>query len=147
MRIRSSSIHALPMDLIRNDVIIDKMAMYSVGTSYVITKMNFVCVFHDMYLLYNKGKRLVSVIWQCEIVPQKKPDLSFGIDAKPCAFVLKLSMYDSPCPLLQYVNINIANHHLSQYPLYKLSTLSASLVPSTLFRRLFKCPESRVWSV
>ena len=64
------------------------MAVYSVGTSYVITKMSFVCGFHDMKLLDNKGKRLVSVIWQCEIVPQTKPDLSFGIDAKSRAFVL-----------------------------------------------------------
>ena len=42
------------MDLIRNDVIIDKMAVYSVGglgTSYVITKMNFVCGCHYYYLM------------------------------------------------------------------------------------------------
>ena len=50
------------MDLIRNDVIIDKMAVFSVGTSYVITKRRFVCGFHDMELLDNKGKRLVSVM-------------------------------------------------------------------------------------
>ena len=43
------------MDLIRNDIIIDKMAMFSVGTSYVITKMSFVCRFHDIELLDNKG--------------------------------------------------------------------------------------------
>ena len=29
------------MDLIRIDVVIDKMAVFSVGTSYVITKMSF----------------------------------------------------------------------------------------------------------
>ena len=46
------------MDLIRNDIIIDEMAMFSVGTSYVITKMSYVCGFHDMELLDNKGKRL-----------------------------------------------------------------------------------------
>ena len=51
------------MDLIRNDIIIDKMAVFSVGTSYVITKMSFVCGFHDMELLDNKGKRLVSMMW------------------------------------------------------------------------------------
>ena len=56
------------------------------------------------------------MMWQCEVVPQMKPDLSFGIDAKPCTIVLKLSMFASPCPLQQYVNINIANRHLSQYP-------------------------------
>ena len=54
------------MDLICNDVIIDKMVVFSVGTgvrtSYVITKMSFVCRFHDMELLDNKGKRLVSVM-------------------------------------------------------------------------------------
>ena len=48
------------MDLICNEVIIDKMAMFSVGTSYVITKMSFVCGFHDMELLDNNGKRLVA---------------------------------------------------------------------------------------
>ena len=51
------------MDLIRNDIMIDKMAMFSVGTSYVITKMSFVCGFHAMELLDNKGKRLVSMMW------------------------------------------------------------------------------------
>ena len=51
------------MNLIRSDIIIDKMAVFSVGTSYVITKMSFVCGFHDLELLDNKGKRLVSVMW------------------------------------------------------------------------------------
>ena len=46
------------MDLICNDLIIDKVAVFSVGTSYVISKMSFVCGFHDMELLDNKGKRL-----------------------------------------------------------------------------------------
>ena len=45
------------MDLIRNDIIIDKMAVFSVGTLFVITKMSFVCGFH-MELFDNKGKRL-----------------------------------------------------------------------------------------
>ena len=56
------------MDLIRNDVIIDKMAVFSVGASYVITKMSFVCGFHDIELLDNKGW-LVIAMWRCEIVP------------------------------------------------------------------------------
>ena len=51
------------MDLIRNDIIIDKMAVFSVGTLYVIAKMSFVPGFHDMELLNNKGKRLVSLMW------------------------------------------------------------------------------------
>ena len=51
------------MDLICNDIIIDKMAVFSVGTSYVITKMSFVCRFQNMELLDSKGKRLVSVMW------------------------------------------------------------------------------------
>ena len=76
------------MDLIHNDVIIDKMAVFSVGTSYVITKMSFVCRFHDMELLDNKGKRLVSVMWRCEIVPPDEARLKFAIDAKSCAFAL-----------------------------------------------------------
>ena len=42
------------MDLIRIDVIIDKMAAFSVGTSYVITKLSFVCGFQDVELLDNK---------------------------------------------------------------------------------------------
>ena len=50
------------MKLIRNDVINDKMAVFNVGTLYVITKMSFACGFHDMELLDNKGKRLVSVM-------------------------------------------------------------------------------------
>ena len=57
------------MDLIHNGIIIDKMAMFSVGTSYVITKISFVCEFHNIELLDNKGKRQVSMMWQCEIVP------------------------------------------------------------------------------
>ena len=78
----------MTMDLIRNDIIIDKMAVFSVGISYVITKMSFVCRFHDMELLDNKGKRLVSMMWQCEIVPPDETRLKFAIDAKPRAFVL-----------------------------------------------------------
>ena len=50
------------MKLIRNDVINDKMAVFNVGTLYVITKMSFACGFHDLELLDNKGKRLVSVM-------------------------------------------------------------------------------------
>ena len=65
------------MDLIRNDVIIEKMAVFSVGTSYVITKMSFVCGFHDMELLDNEGKRLVSMMWQCEIIPPYETRLKF----------------------------------------------------------------------
>ena len=34
---------------------------------------NFVCGFHDMEPLDNEGKRLVSMLWQCEMV---KPDLT-----------------------------------------------------------------------
>ena len=64
------------MDLIRNDIIIDKMSVFSVGTSYVITKMRFVCGFHDTELLDNKGKKLVSMMWRCKIVPPNEPDLS-----------------------------------------------------------------------
>ena len=52
------------------------MMHISVGTSYVITKMSFVCEFHDIEPLDNKGKRLVSVMWRCEIADQTKPDLS-----------------------------------------------------------------------
>ena len=76
------------MDLIRNDVINDKMALYSVGISYVITKMSFVCRFHDMELLDNKNKRLVSMMWQCKIVPPDESRLKFAIDAKPRAIAL-----------------------------------------------------------
>ena len=76
------------MDLIRNDIIIDKMAVFSVGTSYVITKMSFICGFYDMELLDNKGKRLVSVMWRCEIVLPDETRLKFAIDAKPPAFAL-----------------------------------------------------------
>ena len=65
------------MDFIRNDVIIDKMAVFSVGTSYIITKMNFVCRFYDTELLDNKGKRLVSVMWRCEIVPPDETRFKF----------------------------------------------------------------------
>ena len=50
------------MDLICNDIIIDEMAVFSVDTLYIITKMSFVCGFHDMELLDNKGKRLVSIM-------------------------------------------------------------------------------------
>ena len=71
------------MDLICNDVIIDKMVMFSVGTSYVITKVNFICGFHNMELLDNKGKRLVSMI-----VPPDETRLKFAIDAKPRIFAL-----------------------------------------------------------
>ena len=76
------------MDLIRNDVIIDKMAVFSVGTLYVITKMSFACGFHDMELLDNKGQRLVSMMWRCEIVQPDKTRLKFDIDAKPRTFAL-----------------------------------------------------------
>ena len=69
------------MDLIRNDIIIDKMAVLSVGTSYLVTKMSFVCGCHYMKLLYNKSKRLVSVMWRCEIVPPDKTRFKFAIDA------------------------------------------------------------------
>ena len=41
-----------------------------------------------MKLLDNKGKRLVSVMWRCEIVPLDETTLKFAIDAKPRAFVL-----------------------------------------------------------
>ena len=116
------------MDLIRNDVMIDKMAVYSVGTLYVITKMSFVCGFHDMELLDNKGKRLVSVMWQCKRVPPDETRLKFAIDAKLHAFALQLCIYASPFPLLQYVYVNIANRHLSQYPCTKVSTLSAAIL-------------------
>ena len=47
------------MDVIRIDIIIGEMVVFSVGTSYVITKMSFVCGFHNMELLDNKGKRLM----------------------------------------------------------------------------------------
>ena len=64
------------MDLICNDIIIDKMALFSVGTLYIITKICFVCGFHDMELLDNKGKRL-SVMLRCEIVPPDETRLKF----------------------------------------------------------------------
>ena len=73
---------------IHNDAVIDKMAMFSVGTSYVITKISFVCGFYNMELMDNKGKKLVTVMWRCEIVQPDKTRLKFDIDAKPCAFVL-----------------------------------------------------------
>ena len=76
------------MDLIRNDIIIDKMAVFSVGTSYAIAKMSFVCGFHDMELFDNKGKRLVSMMWQCKMVPPDETRLKLAIDAKPHTFVL-----------------------------------------------------------
>ena len=56
------------MDLIRNDIIIDKMAVDSVGTSYVIT------LFADFttcnYWIIKVRGYVDSMIWQCEIVPQ-----------------------------------------------------------------------------
>ena len=94
------------VDLIRNDVKIDKMAMFSVGTSYVITKMSLVCRFHDMKILDNKGKRLVSMIWRCKIVPPDETRLKFYYQHKTTCIYL---MYASPFPLLQYANINKAN--------------------------------------
>ena len=36
---------------------------------FVVTKVNFVCSIHNMGPLDNEGKRLVSVIWRCEIIP------------------------------------------------------------------------------
>ena len=50
------------MSLIRNDVIIDKMAVLVWGLLFVVTKMNFVCGFHNIEPLDNEGKRLVSVM-------------------------------------------------------------------------------------
>ena len=41
-----------------------------------------------MELLDSKGKRLVSVMWRCEIVPPDEIRLKFVIDAKPRAFAL-----------------------------------------------------------
>ena len=80
------------MDLIRNDIIIDKMALFSMGTSYLITKMNLLCRFNDMELLDNKVKRPVSVMWQYEIVPPDETRLKFDINAKPRAFVITLPL-------------------------------------------------------
>ena len=107
------------MDLIRNDVIIDKMAVFSVGTSqmgtsqmgtsqmgtsqmgtsYIISKMSFVCGFH-VELLNNKGKKLVSVMWRCKIVPPDETRLTeFAINAKPCAY--------HSCLVIKYVCLTL----------------------------------------
>ena len=50
---------SLLMDYICSDVIIDKMAMFIVGTLYVITKMSFVCGSHNMELLDKVRGQLV----------------------------------------------------------------------------------------
>ena len=114
------------MDLIRNDVKIDKTAVFSVGTSYVITKLSFVCGFHNIKLLDSKGKRLVSVMWQCETVPPYKTKLKFWYRRKTTRICLVIK---SAYLTLQYVNVNIANRHLPQYPLYKsVHTISRHFV-------------------
>ena len=84
------------MDLIRNGVIIDKMAVFSVGTSYVITKMRFVCRFHDMELLDNKDKGLVSIMWRCKIVP---PRLKFWYQHKTTRICLVIKYVCLTLPL------------------------------------------------
>ena len=59
------------MSLIRIDVIIDKMAMLVWGLHHVFihsNQMNFACSFHNVGLLDNEGKRLVSVMWRCKII-------------------------------------------------------------------------------
>ena len=70
------------MDLICNDVIIEKMAMWALRMYTVIPKMSFVCGFHDMGLLDNKGKGLVRVMWRCEIVPPDETRLNFWYQCK-----------------------------------------------------------------
>ena len=87
------------MDLIRNDIKIDKMAMFSVGTSYGITKLSFVCGFHNMELLDSKGKRLVSVMWQCEIVPPDETRLKFWYRRKTTHICLVIKSVYLTLPL------------------------------------------------
>ena len=62
----------MQMAFICNEVIIDKIAVLVCGLWSVVTKINFVCDFHNMEPLDNEGKRLVSVMWQCEIILQGK---------------------------------------------------------------------------
>ena len=54
------------MDLIRIDIIIDKMATLVCGLHHIfICKL---CDFHNMGLLDNEGKMLASMMLQCEII-------------------------------------------------------------------------------
>ena len=87
------------MDLICNDIIIDKMAVFRVGTSYVITKMSVVCGFHNMEQLDNKGKRLVSMMWQCEIVPPDETRLKFCYQCKAMCICLVIKYVCLTLPL------------------------------------------------
>ena len=48
------------------DVIIDGIA---ITVSFIVTKMNIVYGFHYVGSLDNEVKRLVSVMWRCEIIP------------------------------------------------------------------------------
>ena len=50
------------MNLICNDIIIDKMAMLVWGLRHVLIRGNFACSFHNMEPLDNEGKRLVSMM-------------------------------------------------------------------------------------
>ena len=68
------TVHCIPftMDLIHIDVIIDKMVVLLWGLRHVlflVTKTSLVYGFRNMGTLDNEGKRLVSMMWRCEIIP------------------------------------------------------------------------------
>ena len=79
---------------IRNDVMIYKMVVLVWGLS-VVTKMNFVCGFHNMKPLDNEAKRLVSAMWRCQIIQPGKTRQKFWYGRKTVRICL-VSMYTSP---------------------------------------------------
>ena len=72
------------MNLIRNGVIIDKMA-YLCGD---FDTFSFSFSFLDIVSLKKENKVLFIVMWHSEIIHQTKPDLGFDMDTKLCAFVV-----------------------------------------------------------
>ena len=103
------------LTFIHNDIIIDKTAVLVWGPWSVVTKMNFGCSFHNMKPLDNEDKRLVSMMWRCEIIQPGKTRPKFCYGHKTAHICLVSKYAYSSSPLLHYINVIITKCHLSQH--------------------------------
>jgi len=61
------------------------MAMLVLGAS---SRFNSLELKQTLFAALEQGERIVSAMWQCEIIPPVKLHLCFHTDIKQCAFVM-----------------------------------------------------------